>query len=379
MVKILSHEGIIKDARIFANEVLRPKASVIDQKESLPKSIIKEMITRRFLLANLPEEYGGLGLNPVHYGYLTEEIGKACCSTRGLMTVQGSLIGEVLYKWGTKEQKSKWLLPISRGEMLGAFALSEPEIGTDAKGIRTNYKRDGDDYVINGRKKWISFGEIADYFIVIASDHKEITAFIIERNLLGVSIYPIKGMLANRAAHIAEIEFKDVRIPKRNVIGKPGAGFSFIVSSALDHGRYSIAWAGVAVAAESLDHMATYAKRRKQFGRKIGEYQLVQRMISNAVANTHAARALCINAGDLRSRNASNAVSETTIAKYFTSRIAMKIASDAVQVYGGAGCSNQHPVERLFREAKLLEIVEGTSQIQQQIIARYGLRSYGKH
>ncbi|MGV7224497.1 MAG: acyl-CoA dehydrogenase family protein [Nitrospinales bacterium] len=379
MVKILSHEGIIKDARIFANEVLRPKASVIDQKESLPKSIIKEMTNRRFLLANLPEEYGGLGLNPVHYGYLTEEIGKACCSTRGLMTVQGSLIGEVLYKWGTKEQKSKWLLPISRGEMLGAFALSEPEIGTDAKGIRTNYKRDGDDYVINGRKKWISFGEIADYFIVIASDHKEITAFIIERNLLGVSIYPIKGMLANRAAHIAEIEFKDVRIPKRNVIGKPGAGFSFIVSSALDHGRYSIAWAGVAVAAESLDHMATYAKKRKQFGRKIGEYQLVQRIISNAVANTHAARALCINAGDLRSRNASNAVSETTIAKYFTSRIAMKIASDAVQVYGGAGCSNQHPVERLFREAKLLEIVEGTSQIQQQIIARYGLRSYGKH
>lgn len=379
MVKILSHEGIIKDARIFANEVLRPKASVIDQKESLPKSIIKEMTNRRFLLANLPEEYGGLGLNPVHYGYLTEEIGKACCSTRGLMTVQGSLIGEVLYKWGTKEQKSKWLLPISRGEMLGAFALSEPEIGTDAKSIRTNYKRDGDDYVVNGRKKWISFGEIADYFIVIASDHKDITAFIIERNLLGVSIYPIKGMLANRAAHIAEIEFKNVRIPKRNVIGKPGAGFSFIVSSALDHGRYSIAWAGVAVAAESLDHMATYAKKRKQFGRKIGEYQLVQRMISNAVANTHAARALCINAGELRSRNASNAVSETTIAKYFTSRIAMKIASDAVQVYGGAGCSNQHPVERLFREAKLLEIVEGTSQIQQQIIARYGLRSYGKH
>lgn len=379
MVKILSHEGIIKDARIFANEVLRPKASVIDQKESLPKSIIKEMTNRRFLLANLPEEYGGLGLNPVHYGYLTEEIGKACCSTRGLMTVQGSLIGEVLYKWGTKEQKSKWLLPISRGEMLGAFALSEPEIGTDAKSIRTNYKRDGDDYVVNGRKKWISFGEIADYFIVIASDHKDITAFIIERNLLGVSIYPIKGMLANRAAHIAEIEFKNVRIPKRNVIGKPGAGFSFIVSSALDHGRYSIAWAGVAVAAESLDHMATYAKKRKQFGRKIGEYQLVQRMISNAVANTHAARALCINAGELRSRNASNAVSETTIAKYFTSRIAMKIASDAVQVYGGAGCSNQHPVERLFREAKLLEIVEGTSQIQQQIIARYELRSYGKH
>ncbi|MGV7224952.1 MAG: acyl-CoA dehydrogenase family protein [Nitrospinales bacterium] len=378
MEKTSPKRSIVEEARKFATEVLRPKASEFDRKESLPQSIIDEMAKRKFLLASLPEEYGGLGLNPVHYGHLTEEIGKACCSTRGLMTVQSSLIGEILYKWGTQEQKDRWLLPISKGEVLGAFALSEPEIGTDAKGVRTTYKKDGDDYVINGHKKWISFGGIAGYFIVIASNGTEITAFIVERKLPGVSIYPIKGMLANRAAHIAEIEFKDVRIPARNVIGKRGSGFSFIVSSALDHGRYSIAWAGVAIAAEALDCMATYARKRKQFGRKIGEYQLVQRMISNAVANTHAARALCINAGELRSRNAPHADSETTIAKYFTSKIAMKIASDAVQIHGGAGCSNQYPVERLFREAKLLEIIEGTSQIQQQIIARYGLRKYGK-
>lgn len=378
MEKPLPQNNIVKDARKFAADVLRPKASEFDTKESLPKSIIGEMAKRKFLLASIPEEYGGLGLNPVYYGQLTEEIGKACCSTRALITVQSSLIGEILYKWGTQKQKERWLLPISKGEMLGAFALSEPEIGTDAKGVRTTYKNDGDDFVINGRKKWISFGEIANYFIVIASNGKELSAFIIERKLLGVSVYPIKGMLANRAAHLAEIEFKNVRIPAHNVIGKPGGGFSFVVSSALDHGRYSIAWAGLAIAAEALDCMTNYAIKRKQFGRKIGEYQLIQRMISNAVANTHAARALCINAGELRLRNASNAVSETTIAKYFTSKIALEIASDAVQVYGGAGCSNQHPVERLFREAKLLEIIEGTSQIQQQIIARYGLRTYGK-
>jgi alkylation response protein AidB-like acyl-CoA dehydrogenase len=177
---------------------------------------------------------------------------------------------------------------------------------------------------------------------------------------------------------LAEIKLKDVRIPEHNVIGKSGSGFSFIVGTALDHGRYSIAWAGVAIAQEALDCMATYARQRKQFGRKIGEYQLIQRMICNAVTQTHAARALCVKAGEMRMRGDSQAVSETTIAKYFTSKIAMGIASDAVQIHGGSGCSDRYPVERLFREAKLLEIIEGTSQIQQQIIAKYGLRKYGR-
>ena len=369
----------VDEARKFADEVLRPRAAEFDREERLPKSIIEEMAKRKFLLASLPKAYGGLGLNPVYYGFLTEEIGRACCSTRGLVTVQSSLIGETLLKWGTEEQKARWLLPLVEGEMLGAFALSEPEIGTDARGVRTRYEREGNDYVLNGRKKWISYGEIARYYLVIASCGSEITAFIVERNRPGVSVYPIKGLLANRAAHLAEIEFKDVAIPEHNVIGKPGSGFAFVASTALDHGRYSIAWAGVAIAKEALDCMATYARKRKQFGRKIGEYQLVQRMICNAVSNTHAARALCIKAGELRAQGDSHAVSETTIAKYFTSRIAMKIASDAVQIHGGIGCSNQYPVERLFREAKLLEIIEGTSQIQQQMIARYGLRTYGRH
>jgi alkylation response protein AidB-like acyl-CoA dehydrogenase len=369
---------IVNEAREFANAELRPRAGDFDREEKLPKDVLDEMAKRKFLLASLPEAYGGLGLNPLYYGFFTEEIGKACCSTRGLITVQSSLIGETLFKWGSEKQKTRWLLPVAKGEMLGAFALSEPEIGTDARGVQTHYKRDGRDYVLNGRKKWISFGEIAGFFIVIASHESEVTAFIVERDRPGISIYPIKGLLANRAAHLAEIEFKDVRIPRDNVIGKPGSGFSFIVGTALDHGRYSIAWAGVAIAQEALDCMATYARKRKQFGRKIGEYQLIQRMICNAVTQTHAARALCVKAGEMRLLGDSQAVSETTIAKYFTSKIAMGVASDAIQVHGGIGCSNIYPVERLFREAKLLEIIEGTSQIQQQIIARYGLRKYGR-
>jgi alkylation response protein AidB-like acyl-CoA dehydrogenase len=369
---------IVNEAREFADAQLRQRAGDFDREESLPKDVLDEMAKRKFLLASLPEAYGGLGLNSVYYGFFTEEIGKACCSTRGLITVQSSLIGETLLKWGSEEQKTRWLLAVASGEMLGAFALSEPEIGTDARGVQTRYKKDGKNYVLNGRKKWISFGEIAGFFIVIASGESEITAFLVERDRPGISVYPIKGLLANRAAHLAEIELKDVKIPEDNVIGKPGSGFSFIVGTALDHGRYSIAWAGVAIAQEALDCMATYARKRKQFGRKIGEYQLIQRMICNAVTQTHAARALCVKAGEMRIRGDSQAVSETSIAKYFTSKIAMGIASDAIQVHGGIGCSNIYPVERLFREAKLLEIIEGTSQIQQQIIARYGLRKYGK-
>ncbi len=172
---------IVNEAREFANAELRPRAGDFDREEKLPKDVLDEMAKRKFLLASLPEAYGGLGLNPVYYGLLTEEIGKACCSTRGLITVQSSLIGETLLKWGSEEQKTRWLLPVAEGEMLGAFALSEPEIGTDARGVQTRYKRDGRDYVLNGRKKWISFGEIAGFFIVIASRESEITAFIVER------------------------------------------------------------------------------------------------------------------------------------------------------------------------------------------------------
>jgi len=371
-------QTIVDEARCFADDYLRPRAGNFDREERLPKEIIDEMARRKYLLPSLPEAFGGLGLNPVFYGLFTEEIGKACCSTRGLITVQCSLIGESLLKWGSKEQKLNWLSAISAGEKIGAFAITEPDVGTDARGVQTIYQKKGNEYLINGRKKWISFAEIADFFVVIAAFGSEISAFMVERDRAGITILPQKGLLANRASHIAEIEFQNVRIPVKNIIARPGSGFSFVAGTALDHGRYSIAWAGVAIAQEALDCMARYALRRNQFGRKIAEFQLVQRMIGRAVANTHAARALCLKVGEMRIRNEKDSAAETSIAKYFTSKVAMEVSTDAVQVHGGNGCGNSYPVERLFRESKVLEIIEGTSQIQQQIIAKYGLRKYGK-
>jgi alkylation response protein AidB-like acyl-CoA dehydrogenase len=268
---------------------------------------------------------------------------------------------------------------MATGTKIGAFALSEPDVGSNARGVQTTYQKSGNKYVINGIKKWISFGEIADFFLVIASNDTQITAFIVECEFEGIEIRPIKGMLACRASHIAEIEFNNVAVPAENVIGEIGTAFHYIVTHALDHGRYSIAWGGVAVAQEALEAMVSYATTRAQFGKKIYEFQLIRGMIGDAVTKTHAARALCLKAGEMRKKKDPYATTETTIAKYFSSKVAMEVALDSVQVHGGNGCCNSYAAERLFREAKVLEIIEGTSQIQQEIIAKYGLRKYTQH
>ncbi len=371
-------EVIVDEARQFAAEVIRPRAREFDKDEKLSRDVIREMTRRRYHVASLPEDIGGLGLDPVFYGFLTETIGKACCSTRALMTVESSLVGETLVKWGSDYQKDRWLKALVSGEKIGAFALSEPDRGSDARGVQTGYEESGEEYVLDGRKSWTSFGETADFFIIIASREGQVTAFIVDRECPGVSVRPIKGLLASRASHLADIDLHNVRVPRENVLGQVGSGFAYVVATALDHGRYSVAWAGVAVAQEALDAMIGYARKREQFGKKIGEFQLVQGLIGDAVTDTHAARALCIRAGEMRKAGDEDAIIETSIAKYFCSRVAMDVSRMAVQVHGGNGCLDTYPVERLYREAKILEIIEGTSQVQQQIIAKYGLRKYSK-
>jgi alkylation response protein AidB-like acyl-CoA dehydrogenase len=295
-----------------------------------------------------------------------------------LITIQSSLVGKTLLKWGSKEQKEELLPMMSSGKKLGAFALTEPEVGTNAKGVQTEYSETDHGFVINGRKKWISFAEIADFFIVIAKKEAMVSTFLVGHKTEGLTVKAMEGLLAGRASHIAEIVLEDVMVPKSSMIGKAGAGFPYVVGTALDHGRYSIAWGSVAIAQACIDAMVVYARKRKQFEKRICEFQLVQKMIGDAVTKTHAARALCIRAGEMRRDRDSKAVIETSIAKYFASKVAMEVAVDAVQVHGGNGCADGHPVERLFREAKLMEIIEGTSQIQQQTIAKYGLREYFK-
>jgi len=376
MTDIGYQQSVVNGIREFTDVHIRPFATEFDVNERLPKELITDMASRGYLGASFPKKYGGLGLDPIHYGFFTEQLGKGCCSTRGLVTVHTSLVGESLLRWGTEEQKDKWLPAMATGKKIAAFALSEPEVGTDAQSVQTKYTSKGDKYILNGTKKWITCGDIADMFLVIATNGTEVSAFIVDRASEGVSTRPLKGMLASKASHIAEIKLENVEVPAAHLIGKEGSGYTYIVNTALDHGRYSIAWAGVAIAQEAIDAMVRYARNRTQFGKKLHHFQLIQAMIGNAVTKVHAARALCIKAGEMRASNHDDAMIETSIAKYFSSKAAMEVTIDAVQLHGGNGCCNEYPVERLFREAKILEIIEGTSQVQQEIIAKYALARY---
>lgn len=367
---------LVEKARQYATQQLRPRAGEFDAAEAVPADVIQEMGQLGFLGSILPEEFGGGGLDPLSYGLLTEEIGKGCPSTRALLTVHTSLVGETLAKLGTPEQKQRWLPPMARGEKIACFALTEPNVGSDAAAIETSYREENGVFVINGRKRWITYGAIADYVVVLASKNGIPSAFLVERGTPGFQSQPIKGLMACRGAHLAELTFDEVRVPKENLIAQEGGGFSFVANQALFYGRYSIAWAGIALAGAAIEEMCTYARTRKQYGRVIGLHQLVQGLIADAVTAQHAGRALCERIAHLRSVDHDDAVMETNIAKLYTSRAAMEITTQAVQVFGGVGCSNRYPVERLFREAKVLEIIEGSTQIQQMMISTFALRRY---
>lgn len=266
--QLRSQELVIEEAKVFADQYIRPLAREHDATGKLSRTLINEIAKRGYLGATFPAEYSGLELDPVYYGMLNEEIGKACSSTRALLTVGTSLIGESILRWGTTDQKKKWLPLISSAEKIGAFALTEPKAGTDAKGIESSYEKDGDSYIITGHKKWITLAGIADFFLVIAKNaEQQISAFLVDRNP-DIEIKEMLGLMAAKGSHIAEVKFNRVRVPKENLLGAEGRGFSCIVSTALDHGRYSIAWAGVALAQEALEAMVNYARQRKQFGKK---------------------------------------------------------------------------------------------------------------
>lgn len=376
-----SPDSVLKRAEAFAME-LAPRAGEFDREERLPREVVERMADEGFLGATVPVEWGGLGLTPIEYGELTEIIGKACASTRALLTVHASLVAQTLAGRTSRRIKEKYLPDLARGRRIACFALSEAESGSDAGseagGMSTRYTRKGDVFLLNGRKKWISFAGIADVFLVFAVDNGVVSAFLVDRDMPGVETFPMSGMLGNRATHMAEIVLSDVEVPAENLVSGIGAGFAFVANTALFHGRYSIAWAGVALAQAALEEMCTYAVRRRQFGSRIGSFQLVQGMIADAVTSVSAARELCVRAGRLSAERSPDAIAATNIAKYFSSTAACRVTSNAVQVLGGNGCWNGYPAERLFREAKILEIIEGTSQVQETLIADFGLKTFSR-
>ncbi|CAM3219496.1 acyl-CoA dehydrogenase family protein [Xenorhabdus nematophila] len=367
---------LVDVAKNFSDNILRPSAGLIDHQGKVPDEIITEMATLGLLGAILPKEYGGQGIDPLSYGYLTEEIGKGCNSTRALLTVHTSLVGETIVKLGSQIQKEKYLPAMARGEKIACFALSEPEAGSDANAIKTRYEVTENGFRINGNKKWITYSGIADLFLIFAKCEEKVSAFIVEFGVEGLTRKPMSGLMASRGAYLSELNFDNVEIPKESLVGREGEGFSFVANTALYFGRYSIAWAGVAIAHAAMEEMVTYARKRKQFGQKIAQHQLIQGIIADSATAFYAAKAACEKIGHMRNQGDHNAIMETNIAKYNSSAVAMLVANNAVQVLGGNGLSNKYPVERLYREAKVLEIIEGTNQIQQMLISQHALRGF---
>jgi alkylation response protein AidB-like acyl-CoA dehydrogenase len=254
--------------------------------------------------------------------------------------------------------------------MLCALALSEPDVGSDAAGVKTEARLEGEEYVLNGRKKWITFGQIAQLFLVLARCDGKLASFIVPSDSPGFSRRPINGVVGTRASLLAELEFKDCRVPASFLTGRIGFGLSHVVSTALDQGRYSVAWGSVGIAQACLDATLEYTASRHQFGVHLREHQLVQRKLTDMIVETRAARLLCYRAGYLRQIADPDATAETLVAKYFAARAAVRAANDAVQLHGANGLSDEYPVARYLRDAKVMEIIEGSTQIQQITIAK---------
>jgi glutaryl-CoA dehydrogenase (non-decarboxylating) len=359
--------------RAFAAAEIAPHAGAWDRAAAVPASLIDQLRGRGYLASNVPVAHGGLGRDMITYGLLTEEIGKACSSVRSLLTVH-DMVAHAIRRWGSAGQRARYLPAMAKGEILGALALSEPNAGSDAKAVETQAKQDGDFWVLDGRKKWTTFGQLAGLFLVLAQADGKPTAFLVERDTPGVTVKPLQGITGTRASMLAEIFLDDCRVPKENLIGRPGFGLSAVVSAALEHGRYSVAWGSVGVGQACLDASRAYAAERRQGGGPIADHQLIRRLLTDMIAEVRAARLLCLRAGWLRDQGDPGAAGEIMVAKYYASTMATRAANTAVMIHGANGCSEDYPVERYLRDSRVLEIIEGSTQIQQINIPLFELQ-----
>ncbi len=358
----------------FATKEIAPYAAKNDLEERTPPELIKKLADSGYLGSMIPKEYGGLDMDMITIGLLNEEVGKACSSVRGLLTVHG-MVALAILRWGTKEQREYWLPKMASGKIIGAFGLTEPNVGSDAKSVETTAVYEDGKYILNGHKKWTTMGQIADIFLVFAKCDDKPTAFLVERTSPGFSTKPITDLIGCRASMIAELLLENCSIPEANIVGRIGTGLSHVALNSLDYGRYTVAWGCVGLGQACLEESLEYSRKRKQFGTSLRQNQLIQKMITEMVVDIKAARLLCFNAGYLKDIGDPDTIMETWNAKYFASKMVNKVAYDAVQIHGANGCSRQYPVERYYRDAKINEIIEGTSQMHEVLIATNAFRN----
>jgi butyryl-CoA dehydrogenase len=372
-LSLTREQELIRDsAREFCEREIAPHAREWDRAETMDREIVAKLAEVGFLGAVLPEEHGGMGLDTISYCLVMEELGRADSSVRGIVSVNLGLVGKTIVRWGTEEQKQEWLPRLVSGDALGCYALTEPEAGSDPASLRTRAERDGGDWVLSGSKIFITLGSWAGLALVFARSGGEgargITCFLVPTNSPGFEARRIEGKLGLRAQDTAELFLEGVRVPDSARLGGEGEGFK-VAMSALDNGRISLAAGCVGICQGCLDACVAYASERRQFGKPIGSFQLVQELIAEIGVDTEAARLLAWRAAALADAGKSHTL-ESSVAKYFCSEAAVRAANAAVQVHGGYGYVDEYPVGKYLRDARVTTLYEGTSQIQKLIIGR---------
>lgn len=377
------HESFRRLARTFAQKEIAPIAAEFDESGEFPLKTIQKMGEMGFMGIEVPEEYGGVGMDTLAYVLALEEICKVDASHGTIMSVNNSLYAYGLLKFGTEEQKKRFLTPVASGQAIGAYSLTEPMSGSDAATMRSRAVRDGDSYIINGRKSWVTSGPVADYVVLFTMTDPEkkargITAFLIDAHQPGFIRGKKEPKLGIRASATSELVFEDYRCPVENRLGEEGEGFK-IAMTVLDAGRIGIAAQALGIAEAAYEASVAYAREREAFGQKIGEFQGISFKLADMKTRIEAARLLVYNAAMAKERakkTGERFTLEASMAKLFASETAMFVTHAAVQIHGGMGYSKELPVERYFRDAKITEIYEGTSEIQRLVISRLetGLR-----
>ncbi|MEU5217998.1 acyl-CoA dehydrogenase family protein [Streptomyces sp. NPDC020807] len=368
-------EAVRRLAEEFVAREVTPHSTAWDRAEEVDRSIVKKLGAVGFLGLTVPEEYGGSGGDHLAYCLVTEELGRGDSSVRGIVSVSLGLVAKTLASWGTEEQKREWLPRLTSGDALGCFGLTEPGTGSDAGNLTTRAVRDGDsgDYVVNGTKMFITNGTWADLVLLFARTddtpgHRGVSAFLVPTDTPGLTRRPIHGKLGLRGQATAELVLEDVRVPASAMLGPEGKGFA-VAMSALAKGRMSVAAGCVGIAQAALDAAVRYAGEREQFGKPIASYQLVQELISDIAVDVDAARLLTWRVADLIDRGQDFATAASK-AKLYASEAAVRAANNALQVFGGYGYIDEYPVGKLVRDARVMTLYEGTSQIQKLIIGR---------
>ncbi|PGM98506.1 acyl-CoA dehydrogenase AcdA [Bacillus cereus] len=367
------HEMIRKMVRDFARNEVAPTAAERDEEERFDRALFDQMAELGLTGIPWPEEYGGIGSDYLAYVIAIEELSRVCASTGVTLSAHTSLAGWPIFKFGTEEQKQKFLRPMAEGKKIGAYGLTEPSSGSDAGGMRTTAKRDGDHYILNGSKIFITNGGIADIYVVFAltdpdSKQRGTSAFIVESDTLGFSVGKKESKLGIRSSPTTEIMFEDCRIPARNLLGEEGQGFK-VAMQTLDGGRNGIAAQAVGIAQSALDASVEYARERHQFGKPIAAQQGIGFKLADMATDVEAARLLTYQAAWLESEGLPYG-KESAMSKVFAGDTAMKVTTEAVQVFGGYGYTKDYPVERYMRDAKITQIYEGTQEIQRLVISR---------